>query len=160
MTLDVQHNFRQTLSCGEKFVGLKTCDACESEDRVCLGQCNDIVRNRINPKLPWVVVLHDKRIAELREIGDSVDVFSKICPVLETKTIPAGRNILTVLTCLIEVWILILDVKRFYLRLAAIILAVIDRWLEADCRAAAAIVIKPEAGFDMIRDWKGDLGQK
>src|SRR6187399_1627600 len=103
MTLNVQYDFRQAYCGSEELIGLKTRDARDGEKRVRLRDCDHVVGNGINAKVTLKVVLHDKWIAELCEIGDAVDIISKVRPVFQTDPVSSGGNILPRLICLIQV---------------------------------------------------------
>src|SRR5207247_427700 len=79
--------------------------------------------NRINAKLAWIEVFHDIWIAKLGEIGDAVDAIGKIRAIFQAQPISPGRNTLPRDRRLIQIRILILNVKGFYPRLTAFVLA-------------------------------------
>ena len=55
---------------------------------------------------------------------------------------------------LIQVRVLILNVKGFYPRLTVLVLSIIDNGIEADGRPTTAKVIEPEAPLDVVRNRK------
>src|ERR1700757_1202120 len=116
VALDVQYDFRQTLCRGEELVCLKTRDARYSEKRVCFRQCHHIVWNRINTELAWIVVLHDVRIAKLRNVRDGVYVIGKVRPIFQAKPVSIGRDILPRHVRLIYIRVLIINVKSLEFR--------------------------------------------
>ena len=111
-------------------------------------------------KLAWIEVLHDIWIAKLGEIGDGVDIIGKIRAIFQTKPVSPGRNTLPRDRRLIQVRVLILNVKGFYPRLTVLVLAVINNGIEADGGSTTSKVIEPEAPLDVVRDRKIYLSQE
>ena len=107
-----------------------------------------------------IKVLHNKWIAKLGEIGDGVDVISKVRPVFQAEPVAAGGNILSNSRGSIQQWILILNIPRFEPRLAVVVLPVIDNWIEADGRPPTAKVIEPNAPPDVICDRERHLSEE
>src|SRR5207245_8634910 len=91
--LNAQYHFRQTLSLLEEIVRLKTGDRGQRIKRIGLGQRDHIVWNGIDPELALVEVLHHKRVAQLRDIDDSVDVFGKLSSIFQAQTISVGWDV-------------------------------------------------------------------
>src|SRR6266436_639501 len=160
VALNVQHNFRQTLCCGEELVRLKTRNARDGEKRVCFRQCDHIVWNRINAKLARIEVLHHILIAKLRDVRDAIDVIGKVCPIFQAETVSRGRNLLPHLGRLIYIRVLVINKKGFYLRLTVLVLPIIDNGIEADGRPATSKVIEPKAPLDVVRNRKIYLSQQ
>src|SRR5207249_4983460 len=104
---------RQTLCGGKELVGLKTRDPGQSEKRISLCQGDHVVWIRIDTKVGWKKIFHNKRIAEFCKVSDGVDVLTKICAIFQAQSVASGRNALPNLSRLIYVWVLILDVKAF-----------------------------------------------
>ena len=160
MTFNVQYHFRCTFCGREKLVRLETGDARDGEKRIRLRYCHYIVWNGIDPKLALIKVLHHIRIAKLGEVSDAVDVIGKVRPIFQAKPVSPGRNTLPRHGRLIQVRVLILNVKGFYPRLTVLVLPIINNGIEADGGSATAKVIESEASLDVIRNRKHHLSQK
>src|SRR6266480_349035 len=160
VALNVQHYFRQTLCCGEELVRLKTRDAGDGEKRVCFGQCDHIVWNRINTKLAWIEILHHILIAKLGDVRDGIYIISKVRPIFEAKSVSSGRNLLPRYVRLIYFGVLVLNKKGFQSRLTVLVLAIINNGIEADGGSTTAKVVEPEPPLDVVRDRKIYLSQE
>src|ERR1051326_923274 len=154
MPFDIQYDFRRTFRGREEVIRLKALDGCQCVKRIRLGHRDHIVGNRVDAKFTLIKVLHQVRIAKLCEIRGRVNVVGKVRAIFQAKTVPTGRDILTDLRGLIDVRVLIINVKRLYPRLTVLVFAVIDNRIESDGGSATAKVIQLKTCFDIIRDWK------
>ena len=157
MAFDVQHHFRLTFRGSEEVVRLKTLDAGESENRICLCKCDDVIWDWINAELARIVVLHDVRVAKFGDVRGSVYTIGKVRPIFQAQSVAIGRNILPRHISLIYIRVLIINIKSLESRLTALVLSIINNGIKADRRPATAKVIKSETRLDIVRDGEHDL---
>src|SRR6266540_2903072 len=119
-----------------------------------------IVRNRIDPKLALVKVLHHVLVAQFRSVRDTVDVISKVRPIFQAQPISPGRNTVPRHSRLIQVRVLILNVKGLYPRLPVLVLPIINNGIEADGGAATPKLHEPDAAFDIVCGWECHLSEE
>ena len=112
MAFNVQHHFRLTFRGGEEVVRLKTFDAGKSEHWICLCQRNNIIRDRIDPKLALEKVLHHVLVTHFGDIRDAVDRIGEIRVIFEGKPISRLRHAHSRYVGLIDIGILIVNVER------------------------------------------------
>src|SRR5207244_576809 len=87
---NVEHNFRQTLGLLKEFIRLKSRDRGQSIERIRFCDRNHVVRNRVDPEFALVKVLHHKRIAQLGNVDDTVNISGKFSAIYETRPISSG----------------------------------------------------------------------
>src|SRR5215510_5711176 len=80
--------------------------------------------------------------------------------VLEAKPISRLRHTHSRYVGLIDLRVLIVDVKTFYPRLTGSILPILNRRLEPDSWSAPAEIIQPKSRLDIVRDREIDLREK
>src|SRR5438874_4311024 len=160
MPLDVEHHFRLTFRSREKIVRLKTLDPGEGENRVYLRQCDHVVRNRIDPKFALEKVLHHVLVTQLCDVCDPIDRVGEIRVVLKAEPVSRFRYTRSRYVRLIDLRVLVVDVKSFYSRHTGLIFPIFNCRLQADGWSAPAKIIQPEPGLNIVCDRKSDLRQK
>src|SRR5262245_25936097 len=121
MAFDVEHHLRLAFRRGKEIVCLKTLDAGESENRVYLRECDHIVWNRIDPKLALEEILHHVLVTQLGDVGDAIDRVGEICVVLDGSQVSGLRYTHSRYVRLVDVRVLVVDVKSFYPGNAALV---------------------------------------
>ena len=79
--------------------------------------------------------MHNKRIAQLGQISDAVDVVGKVRPIFQTKTVSAGRNILSWQGRVILQRVLVLNIICFEIGVAVVVLAIFNMRFETEGHA-------------------------
>src|SRR5437764_6126470 len=157
MPFDVEHNFRLTFRGGEKTVGLKTLDPGEGENRVYFCKRYHIVWNRINPKFSLEKVLHHVLVTELGDVGDAIDAVGEIRVVLEAVPVSRFRHTHSRYVRLINLRVLVVDVKSFYSRHTGLIFPIFNCGLKTNGWSSSAEIIQPEPDLNTVRNWAPNL---
>src|SRR4029079_3265197 len=116
-----------------------------------------IVWNRVNPKLTLEEILHHVLVTELGDVGDAIDRVSEIRVVLEAEPVSRFRDTHSGYVGLIDLRVLVVDVKTFYSRHTAVVFAIFNCRFKTDGCSAPAEVIQPDTGLDIVRDRERDL---
>src|SRR4029077_5051803 len=115
---DVEYHFRLTFRGREEIVRLKTLNPGERENRINLRHCDHIVRNRIDPKLALEEVLHHVLVTKLGDVGDAIDGVGEIRLVFEAESVSRFRNTRSRYVSLVDLRVLVINVKGPYSGLA------------------------------------------
>jgi hypothetical protein len=154
---DVEYDFRLAFRGGEEIVRLKTLDPGEGENRVYFCQRYYVVWNRINPKLSLEKILHHVLVTQLGDVGDAIDGVGEIRVVLDAEPVSRFRNTDSRDVGLIDLGVLVVDVKTFYPRHTALVFPIFNCRVQTDGWASPAKIIQPEAGLNIVCDWERDL---
>ena len=157
---DVEHHFRLPFGSGEEIVRLKTFDPGERENGVYFSQRHDVVWTRINPKFSLEEVLHHVLVTELGDIGETIDGIGKFRVVLDSKSVSRLRYTDSWDVGLVDLRILVVDIKSFYPRHTAFVFPIFDCGLKADRGSTPSEIIQPEPGLNIVCDRESDLREK
>src|SRR5229473_3339811 len=160
MTFDVEHDLRQALRCLKEIICLETSDRGERVKRVGLSHRNHVVRIGIDSKFTLIKILHQKRVAQLRDIHDSGDVFGEIGRVLQGQAVSVRQYLTARNGGRINVRVLVVDVIGLDLEITRFVLSVINVRIKPDRGAAASAIIQSKPAFNIVGDWKCELRQK
>src|SRR6266404_4023332 len=157
---DVEYHFRLAFRSGEEIVCLKKLDPGEGKNRVYFCHRDHIVWNRINPKFSLEEILHHVLVTQLGDVGDAIDGVGEIRVVLEAEPVSRLRDTHSRYVGLIDVRVLVVDVKSSYPRHTGFVFPIFNCRLKTDGWSAPAEIIQPEPGLNIVCDRERDLRKK
>src|SRR5207237_2626929 len=107
-----------------------------------------------------VEVQNHKRVAQLSDVDDSGDVFSKLGSIFQAQTISVSWNVVPLKRGRVNIRVLIIKIISLQFDVTGLVLPVIGIRFETDCDAAAAAIVESDPTFDIIREWERALSQE
>src|SRR3954469_4528899 len=155
----IERDFREPLCSFKEVIRLEARQRGDRVVRVRLRDRDDVVRLRIYLELALEKILKNEFVAQLRDVGDSVNVVGEFGPALERHSVASFRNVRPGDRGWVARRVVVLQEMGAHARPAWLVRSEADVGLKSEREPAPVPIIEPKNRFDVLRERHGHAAQ-